>query len=354
MRKRIAIIGHFGGNEEFLDGQTVKTKILFDELSKNTDWDIQKIDTYLKNRKPFKLLMKTLLALLFRKDIIVLLSGNGMKFFFPILSFFAGFWKVRVFHDVIGGNLDKYIKKYPKFKNYLNSFAINWVETEKLRKNLLKCGVENCEVIPNFKRLSILDEKEIPKEFVEPFRFCTFSRVMKEKGVEDAIESIEKVNEEYGRNACALDIYGPVDDAYKSRFEDIMRKASDVVKYCGLVPFDKSVNILKGYFALLFPTSWMGEGFPGTIVDAYSAGLPVIASDWSSNSELVKDGFNGFMFPSKDCSDLAEAIKHLISLEKQNILKIKNNCLKAAKSYQPDEYIKEIISSMLTEGGKVL
>ena len=30
--KKIAIIGHFGGNENILDGQTIKTKILYDEL----------------------------------------------------------------------------------------------------------------------------------------------------------------------------------------------------------------------------------------------------------------------------------------------------------------------------------
>ena len=30
--KKIAIIGHFGGSENLLDGQTIKTKILYDEL----------------------------------------------------------------------------------------------------------------------------------------------------------------------------------------------------------------------------------------------------------------------------------------------------------------------------------
>lgn len=354
MRKRIAIIGHFGGNEEYLDGQTVKTKILFDELSKSTDWDIQKIDTYLKKKKPITLLLKTLLALIFRKDVIVLLSGNGMKFYFPILSFFARFWKVRVFHDVIGGNLDKYVQRYPKFKKYLNSFAVNWVETDKLRKSLLKCGVVNCEVIPNFKRLSILPECEIPKDFGEPFRFCTFSRVMKEKGVEDAIDAVEKVNAEHGQIVCTLDIYGPIDDAYKGQFEDVMRKVSDAIKYCGIVPFDQSVSTLKDYFALLFPTSWMGEGFPGTIVDAYSAGLPVIASDWSSNSELVKDGLDGLLYPTETSRCLVDAVKSLIGLKKEDIFRMKMCCLESAKKYQPDEYIKEIVSSMQAEGGKAL
>ncbi len=346
MRKRIAIIGHFGGSEEFFDGQTVKTKILFDELCHNTDWNIQKIDTYLKKKKPVALLLKTLLALVSRKDVIVLLSGNGMKFYFPILSFFAKFWRVRVFHDVIGGNLDKYTQKYPKFKKYLNSFVVNWVETERLKNNLQECGVTNCDVIPNFKRLSILAENKIPKEFEEPFRFCTFSRVMKEKGIEDAIESIEKLNKEYERQVCALDIYGPIDDAYKDRFEKMLKNASDAIKYCGMVPYDKSVSILKDYFALLFPTSWMGEGFPGTIVDAYSAGLPVIATDWSSNSELVNDGFNGFLYPTEKCSCLIDAERQLISRKREDVLRLKKNCLESAKMYQPDEYIRKIISSI--------
>lgn len=34
MAKKIAIIGHFGGNETFLDGQTVKTKVLCAEFEK--------------------------------------------------------------------------------------------------------------------------------------------------------------------------------------------------------------------------------------------------------------------------------------------------------------------------------
>ena len=50
--KEIAIIGHFGGNEEILDGQTVKTKILYNELQNATDWKIKKIDTCLLYTSP--------------------------------------------------------------------------------------------------------------------------------------------------------------------------------------------------------------------------------------------------------------------------------------------------------------
>ena len=72
--KEISIIGHFGGNEEILDGQTVKTKILYNELQNATDWKIKKVDTYYKSKKPLKLLWDTIKCVLTTKHIIILLS----------------------------------------------------------------------------------------------------------------------------------------------------------------------------------------------------------------------------------------------------------------------------------------
>lgn len=239
--RKIGIIGHFGGKENILDGQTIKTKILHEELSKATDWKIIKVDTYYKKKNPIKLLIDTFKCLFSTKDIIVLLSGNGMKFYFPILSFFAQKFHINIYHDVIGGNLDIYVSKYPKFKKYLNSFQINWVETAGMKRKLEEQGIENCEVMPNFKRLSIADrEEEI--EFSEPYRFCIFSRIMKEKGIEDAIDAIQSINEDAGRVICSLDIYGRIDDGYVERFEKVLKQITNAIQYKGMVPYDKSVE----------------------------------------------------------------------------------------------------------------
>ena len=62
---------------------------------------------------------------------------------------------------------------------------------------------------------------------------------------------------------------------------------------------DKSVDVLKCYFALLFPTDYEGEGCAGTLRDAYSAGVPVIASDWKYNAELVNEDV-GYVYPTMD------------------------------------------------------
>lgn len=340
--RKIGIIGHFGGKENILDGQTIKTKILHEELSKATDWKIIKVDTYYKKKNPVKLLIDTFKCLFSTKDIIVLLSGNGMKFYFPILSFFAQKFHTNIYHDVIGGNLDIYVSKYPKFKKYLNSFQINWVETAGMKRKLEEQGIENCEVMPNFKRLSIASVDISKQRFSEPYRFCIFSRVMKEKGIEDAIDAIESINEEAGKEICSLDIYGRIDDGYVERFEKVLQQVTNAIQYKGMVPYDKSVDAIKGYYALLFPTYWDGEGFPGTIVDAFSAGLPVIATDWNCNGEIIENFKNGIIYPNEEILDLEAAMEWLMSND-NNIMHYKENCVNSAKKYQPDTHIARII-----------
>ena len=342
--RKIGIIGHFGANQNILDGQTIKTKILYEELKKATNWNIQKVDTYYKKKNPIKLIIDTFKCLFVTKDIIVLLSGNGMRMYFPILSLFAKVFHKNIYHDVIGGNLDNYVSKYPRFKKYLNSFRVNWVETAGMKKKLELQGIQNCEVMPNFKRLKTV--KNYNTEFCEPYCFCIFSRVMKEKGIEDAIKAIEKINFDEGRTICKLDIYGRIDEGYAERFKKILQKSTDAICYKGMVSYDKSVEAIKNYYALLFPTYWDGEGFPGTIVDAFSAGLPVIATDWNCNGEIVENKKNGILYPSNGIKNLEEAIRWLIN-NKDKMQELKQNCVNSAKNYQPDKYIKWIRKSIV-------
>ena len=107
------------------------------------------------------------------------------------------------------------------------------------------------------------------------------------------------------------------------------------------------MEAIKDYYALLFPTYWDGEGFPGTIVDAFSAGLPVIATDWNCNAEIIENKKNGILYPNEEIRNLTEAIKWMLN-NKDSINELKSNCLISAKKYQPDEYIKKIVN-VITE-----
>lgn len=343
-RKRIAIIGHFAEGADFKDGQTVKTRILFDELEALGKFDILKVDTYLKREKPLLLLIKSVWALIARRDVIVLLSQNGMHFYFPILRIFAKLRGTRVYHDVIGGNLDSHASENPKFADCLRAFRVNWVETELLKNRLAAVGVTNTEVIPNFKRLVPLSEEELSCS-LRPLRLCTFSRVMPEKGTELAVEAVKKLNS-MGKK-CTLEIFGDPDPGYTERFAELMRSAGEGIEYRGSVPYSKSVEAISRCDALLFPTYWESEGFPGTIVDAFCAGLPVLASDHGANGEIVSDGATGLLYEKNSSEALTGAIDRVYGMSAEELLRMKKNCLEEARRYMPGEYVIKMTEEIL-------
>ena len=183
---------------------------------------------------------------------------------------------------------------------------------------------------------AIKSNQDIPK--LEPLRLCTFSRVMKEKGIEEAVNAVEAVNEYYGRRVYTLDIYDQVDSEQVKWFDELKDSFPSCVHYGGLVPFDKSVEVLKNYFALLFPTYYEGEGFAGTLIDALAAGVPVIASDWRYNPEIVEDGMTGKIHKAQNEFSLRESLKW--TYQNQDLWNsMKNNCIRVAYQYLPENVI---------------
>ena len=82
-----------------------------------------------------------------------------------------------------------------------------------------------------------------------------------------------------------------------------MNRYSDYVKYEGELSPDQIQDRLSYYDVLLFPTTYYTEGLPGTIIDAFSAGLPVIATNWKHAEELICNEKDGFIVPFSDGQD---------------------------------------------------
>lgn len=143
------------------------------------------------------------------------------------------------------------------------------------------------------------------------------------------------VNQKFERDVFHLDIYGPVEGGYRNRFAELLSSASDCASYCGTVNPEESVDVLKDYYALLFLTYYEGEGFAGTLIDAMCADLPVIASDWRCNGEVVSDD-TGIIVKPRDSKALAEA---LVGIYENNAswLRKRNNCLHAAERFMPKQ-----------------
>lgn len=334
--KIATIIGHFGFGYEFLDGQTVKTKILSEELHRRfSPGKIGMVDTLGGARTLHKTLFSILKAIRKTKNVIILPAQNGVRTLLPLVLLLNLFSRRKTHYVVIGGWLPELLKEQKQLLKIVKKIDYIYVETKTMKVALEELGFSNVLVMPNCKKLKILDQSELKSEAIEPYHLCTFSRVMREKGIEDAVNSVKRVNEALGRTVFTLDLYGQVDSEQKDWFDVLHRSLPDYISYKGIVPFDKSADVLKSYFALLFPTRFYTEGIPGTIIDAYAAALPVISAKWESYADIVEEGKTGIGYPFGIPEEL-EKVLFEIAQDPSRILKMKANCIKKAAEYTPD------------------
>ena len=86
---------------------------------------------------------------------------------------------------------------------------------------------------------------------------------------------------------------------------------------------------------MLLPTHFYTEGLPGSIVDAYISGTPVIVTEWKHSHEFVDDGKSGFIVPFENGKQ--QMIDRVISLEEDRILlkRMKANALIKRMEFAP-------------------
>ncbi len=330
----IAIIGHFGGKKQFNDGQTIKTCNVYNGLI-SFGIGVYKVDTYYIKHNPIIFMWRLFISLLKCKKYIVLLSINGRKYLFPILYLLKKILDKQIYHYAIGGRLADEVMQRPNLKKYVKNFDSNWVESKIIVEKLEKQEVKNVFYIPNFKNIKPLSIAEISEQLHDPIKFCIFSRVMKEKGVQDAMEAIEHINLNKNSTIAILDIYGPIDSSFKYDFEELLKKHNVSCQYKGIISADKSIEVLKNYDTLLFPTHYKREGIPGTIIDALCAGLPIIARKWNYCEEMLIHLKTGLIYDFDKPEKLIECMQYVIDNPRQ-ICDMKKICVKEAKKYTAD------------------
>ena len=335
---KVGIIGHYGFGLDLANGQTIKTKIITDEI-KRTDHEVITVDAHGGIKAVIPVIHGCVKCLKLCDDIIILLTENGLKVAVPVLAVLNRLYQKKLHYIVIGGWLPSFLENKQSLKRHLQSFNYIYVETNTMKKALEGKGFSNIVIMPNCKKLKILSEKELIYSCKMPFALCTFSRVMKEKGIETIVETVKKINESVGETAYRLDIYGQVDKDQQQWFEDLKRSFPSYISYGGVVPFDKSVEVLKNYYALVFPTHFYTEGIPGTIVDAYASGVPVISAKWESYSDVVDEGKTGLGYEFDNIGELELILNSTLdNPTKLNSLKV--NCIRKANKYTLDEAMK--------------
>lgn len=132
-----------------------------------------------------------------------------------------------------------------------------------------------------------------------PDLFLFVGRLSPEKGLEPLLEAVQQLPDD-----LRVRIVG------QGELADRVRNAarSDAhIDMTGPLPHPDTILEMGASAALVFPSIWY-EGFPMTIVEAFSCGTPVIASSLGSMAEIVTDGVTGLHFAPGDAGDLAAKI----------------------------------------------
>jgi glycosyltransferase involved in cell wall biosynthesis len=93
----------------------------------------------------------------------------------------------------------------------------------------------------------------------------------------------------------------------------------------------------------IFVLPSLREGFPNVLLEAMSAGLPVVATNIDGISEIVKDGENGFLINPGDAGDIADKVVAILSDDKLHRF-MSANSVSGVQSYAMDIVIKKLES----------
>lgn len=342
--KRASFLGHFAFGVDKANGQTIKTKILGNELKRQIGDD--QVDFYdTMGGWKFVLRMPFVLLHMLRhyQNVIVQPAYKGVRLIVPCLVLLNLFFHRKLHYIVLGGWLPSFVDKYPLLRWALHRLDGMYCETHLIQRELEDRGLRRLMYLPNCKQLAILRPDELTTASKPPFRVCIFSRINQTKGITEAVEAVNRVNQQAGTTLYQLDIYGLVED--QAWFDSLMKGQPDTIRYGGIVAYDQSVSVLRNYFCLLFPSYHAGEGFAATIIDAYAAGLPPIATRWRSNPEVVKDGITGLLISPHSVDELVETMQK-IARDPSIIDRMRPACIQQASQFQPSSAIKPLVQNL--------
>ena len=312
-------------------GDTMKNQLFLKRFKDIFD-TVVPVDTYNWRKRPWRLL-KLFFLLICHPQWKIIISANSRSAYviIKILNFLGK--ASRTYYWVIGGSLKKLLESHQLNISTYKGLAGIFVEGKSMVKSLNENGLMNVSCVPNLKFIHTLPEKHPNCGAI--FHFVFLSRIEREKGCDYIIRAAKLLDDLGYKKKYDITFYGKttIDLSYE---EEFMKQidGNDSLIYKGVINLLDYHNYqeLSEYDVMLFPTYWEGEGFPGVIIDAFIAGLPVIASDWNLNREVVSEGETGWIIPVHDVEALALKMEYVIN-NPEIVKTYSKNCQRQALAY---------------------
>lgn len=142
-----------------------------------------------------------------------------------------------------------------------------------------------------------------------PVKMVNIARIAKEKGTLIMIKALQQV-----KQPLQVDLFGPIyDEAYWEQCQLVIEKLPShiCVSYKGILPGDEVPNMLHDYDFMVMLSE--GENFGHAILEAFSAGCPVIISDLTPWRDLESKNI-GWDVPIRDSEAVVKAFESALEM----------------------------------------
>ena len=142
----------------------------------------------------------------------------------------------------------------------------------------------------------------------EGFTFVFVGRIVRDKGINELISAFDRLHVEY--NDTKLILVGARED----NLDPVSPKTIERInRGDGIEAVGRQSDVRPFYAqadALVFPS--YREGFPNVVIEAGAMGLPSIVTDINGSREIIIDGQNGIIIPSRVEEALYQAMKRFV------------------------------------------
>lgn len=209
-----------------------------------------------------------------------------------------------------------------------------------IKEILFQKGIEKDKV---FVKYNFLTSRKQEIQISANLQFIYVGRISIEKGINTLLKAFS--DERLVNMKLIIVGDGPlvnIVQKFCSKYHNII--------FLGKKDKNEVLDLINESRALVFPSEWY-EPFGRTLIEAFSVGTPVIASNNGGIPEIVKDNYNGLVFESKDVESLIDKI--LIFSKSDRYDEMCNNALKTFKDKFSDSINYEQILSIYNKVLKI-
>lgn len=235
------------------------------------------------------------------------------------------------------------VKNLNKIKKTIKEAAFTALVSKRL-----KCMLYKYKIVPNNRIVKIvyngINKWEIDSKVEENVRktkikILTVANAIERKGIQDILLVLAQLRKKYKNMEFYLIGDGPLLQNYKQLSRDL--EINDFTYFLGEMNNEDVLHYMKNCHIFLLP-SW-DEAFGVVYIEAMSQGMITVGSEGEGISEIIKDGWNGFLVKPRNINSIKVKLDYIICHLKE-MYKVRVNAYQTSLKFTWDNNAREYLN----------